>query len=165
MWKLVDSPGSVAVAVTALGEEFDEQDTDYESADVGPEGYAAGLAGLGDRGSRTAEKLADSPVAEHEPCGDGKDENWREPDQDPRFRIEHEVGAHHAGDCAAGADAGHVRTGVEEDVGQTGGDSAQQIEDQVGEVSQVVFDVVAENPEHPHVAEHVKERSVQEHRG
>src|ERR1700741_1803493 len=100
-------PGSVAIAVAALREELDEKDTDYESANVGPEGYAASLAGLGDRGSRTAEKLADSPVAEHEPCGDGKNKNWRKPDEDPRFRIEHEVGAHHTGDRAAGADARH----------------------------------------------------------
>jgi hypothetical protein len=39
---ITNLPGSVAVAVAALGEELDHQHADHKTTDVGPEGNAAG---------------------------------------------------------------------------------------------------------------------------
>ena len=45
-----------------------------------------------------------------------------------------------------------------------GSKSAEQVKYKVGEMAEPVFDVVAENPQVPHVADQVQPASMQEHR-
>ena len=61
--------------------------------------------------------------------------------------------------------AGRVRVEVEEDVREARADSADEIEEKVGEVAEVVFHVVAEDPEEEHVTGDVQEAAMQEHAG
>src|SRR5205807_359588 len=59
----------------------------------------------------------------------------------------------------------NCRIHVEEDVQESGAESAQQIEKQIGGVAVEVFDVIAKNPEEQHVAGDVQNPGVQEHAG
>jgi len=43
--------------------------------------------------------------------------------------------------------------------------AAQKIEDQVAAMPHTVFDVVPENPEHPHIRQEMNQTAVQEHGG
>src|ERR1700745_3945087 len=128
------SPRPVAVSMVTLWEQLDQQNPNHESSYVRPESDAAGLRGLGDGRGCAAQELADSPVAEHEPSGHRKNEDGWEPDENAGPRIEHEISAHDRGNRAAGPDARHPRAGVEQDVGQAGGHSTQQVEDELGKV-------------------------------
>jgi hypothetical protein len=49
-------------------------------------------------------------------------------------------------------------------VNDTGADSAQQIEYQEAEMAQPILDVVAENPQVPHVAEQMEPAAMEKHR-
>src|SRR2546425_13359867 len=48
-------------------------------------------------------------------------------------------------------------------MGKGGGEPADQIEKQIGKMSQIIFDVVPENPQEPHVANHMQPSTVHEH--
>lgn len=54
---------------------------------------------------------------------------------------------------------------IEEDMEEIRADAAEQIEEEIGEMAEVVFDVIAEDPEEEHVAADVKEARVEEHAG
>jgi len=62
-----------------------------------------------------------------------------------------------AGDGATRSDDGNAGIGVEQGVGDGGGESAEEVEDEILEVAEVVFDVVAEDPEKEHIAADVQE--------
>ena len=51
------------------------------------------------------------------------------------------------------------------DLGQPGGESANQVEEEIAGVAHHVLDVVAEDPEEEHVAADVEPAAVEEHRG
>lgn len=130
-----------------------------------PKGDAALLRSFGDDGDGSAEELVEEPVAEHEPGGHVKKEDGREPDQHASAGIENEISSENAGDGSAGSNSGKARAGVDENLGEGGGDATGEIKDQIFEVAEEVFNVVAEDPEKKHVAGDVHERCVQEHRG
>src|SRR5215472_16758785 len=46
---------------------------------------------------------------------------------------------------------------------QASTESAQKVEHQVGEMAEIVLNVVAEDPEHPHIAKHMLPGRVHEH--
>src|SRR5205807_686424 len=94
-----------------------------------------------------------------------EEENWREPNEHAGPWVKDKVGAHDARDRATGPDAGHGRAGIEHDVRQAGSEAAEQVEQQVAEMAEVVFDIVAEEPKHPHVAQHMTDRAMEKHRG
>ena len=54
---------------------------------------------------------------------------------------------------------------VEEDVRETRANSADEIEEKVREVAEVVFHVVAEDPEEEHVTGYMEEAAMHEHAG
>ena len=113
-------------------------------------------------------QLDDKPVDQDEDGGDlhgRQKEEDRDQSDDARVRELHQVGAHHAGDGAAGADGGQPRVCIEGHVDQSRGHAAQQVEQQVFRMAQDVLDVVAEDPQEPHVADQVQPAAVQEHGG
>ena len=63
--------------------------------------------------------------------------------------------SHHAGDRAARTNSRQRRVRVHRDVADGGADAAQQVEDNEPPVAYTVFNVVAEDPEVPHVADNV----------
>src|SRR5207253_9912397 len=67
--------------------------------------------------------------------------------------------------CAARSNARQDSFGVEDRVDDPGAKSAEQIKQKVSEMAQAVFNVVAENPQVPHVADQVQPAAMQEHRG
>ena len=81
------------------------------------------------------------------------------------MRIEHEVCTHDPGDCAAGTDHRYLAARIEPGLRDGGDESADQIEHDETAVAETIFDVVAENPEEPHVARDMREAAVDEHRG
>ena len=93
------------------------------------------------------------------------DEHDEDQRQHARLREQHQVGAEHAGDRAAGPDHRHARAGLEEQLQQGSGQAAQGVEQQVAAVAQPILDVVAENPQKQHVAEKMAEAGVHEHGG
>ena len=50
-------------------------------------------------------------------------------------------------------------------MGDAGAETAQEVEKKITQVAQVVLDVVAENPQEPHVADQVHPATVQKHAG
>src|SRR5688572_9320434 len=74
-----------------------------------------------------------------------------------------QVAAHHAGDGSAGSDRGDARAEIEEQVDKAGGNAAEQIEHQVFAVAKHILDIVAVDPEEPHVADEVHPAAMEEH--
>ena len=84
--------------------------------------------------------------------------------QDAGVRVEHEVRPHHAGDCAAGPDhRNRPRTGSRTPGPR--GPPPTRGRNQIPAVADAVLDVVAEDPQIPHVPEEVQQAAVQEHAG
>src|SRR5258706_8238157 len=91
----------------------DEQSAGDESAGMGPPGYSGRLPrpgavdGVNDL-ERSIEQLRDEPEAQKKNRGDFNEE-WNEEDRDegddPRTGIEQQIGAQHAGNRSAGAEA------------------------------------------------------------
>src|SRR6202008_244535 len=99
-----------------------------------------------DDGHCTAEELIEEPVSQHEPGGHVEQEDWWKPNQHASARIEDEVGTKDAGYGSAGSDGGKARTGIDQDLRGGRGDSAGEIENQIFEVAEEVFNVIAEDP-------------------
>ena len=74
-----------------------------------------------------------------------------------------EVGAHDAGDGAARAHGRNARVRVGEHLREAGRRAANQIEDQIFRRAENIFDVIAEDPEEPHVAQDMHPPAMQEH--
>ena len=54
---------------------------------------------------------------------------------------------------------------IEDDVRKAGPDAAGEIEEKIEEVAEVIFDVIAEDPQEEHVAGDVQKSAMQEHTG
>src|SRR6202162_6018455 len=52
---------------------------------------------------------------------------------------------------------------IEDELCESSSQPAEQVEQQIFEVAQIVFNVVPENPQEPHIADHMHPRAVQEH--
>ena len=113
------------------------------------------------------EKLKQKPPAEKQHRRENKirSENKRRDNRlDPGMRKEPKISAHHAGDRSARADGRHLRTQVGVNVHQCRRDAARQVKQQKSSPTQSVLDIVAENPERPHVAKQVQPTAVKKHR-
>src|ERR1051326_4955717 len=166
--KLVTTlPCRIPISSPSLRQDLDQHDAGDEASDVRPECYAAGvLAGGGDGHRRSAQELQHEPETGKDPRRqppEGKENDQGHEPQDAGFGIQNEVGAHHAGDGAARADAGNVRAQVQGDVRDRSREAADEVKDQVREAADVVFNVVAENPQEPHVADDVQPSAMQKH--
>src|SRR5205823_6447710 len=153
----------------ALPEDEYADHADDEAGDVRGKGDAAAPM-TGRRGrdlTDAADQLQQEPEREQD---DGRQLDYF-PENDPgderqhaRVRIQHEVRAHHASDCAARADRRQRRRRIDRDLSDRRRDPAEQIEDDEASVAEAIFDVVAENPEVPHVPDDVHPAAVEEHR-
>ncbi len=160
------SPPVVLIAVAVFAwEQADENHADQKAADVGPICHAASFRRSCETCGAT-EELDDEPKSEDDEGGDldklDEDENGNER-QHARSRIRHQIRAEHAGNGSAGADAWNCRVVVQHGVEDSGSNAAQQIEYEVREVAEAVFDVVSENPQVPHVSDQMKPPAVQKH--
>ena len=118
--------------------------------------------------TRPAHELDQEPVAEHEVRGH-RERRHVETQWDKQVhvhaRVQQDVRAHHAADRTRGADHRDDGVGIECRLQRRGGDAAEQVEDDEAHMPHRVLDVVAEEPEEPHVADQVHPAAVQEHRG
>ena len=98
--------------------------------------------------------------------GDDADE---EQDEDQRVhphpRVEHDVGSHDPADGARRPDRRHGTRERRKDVRPRSDESRQQVEHGKADAPHRVLDVVAEDPQEPHVADQVHPAPVHEHRG
>lgn len=115
-------------------------------------------------GAYSRHELQEEPIAQNDEGGDGEKEDDDE-GQDFGAGVKNDVGAHYAGDGAAGSESGDRGMEIEEDVGEVRADAACEIEEEVGEMAEVVLDIVAEDPEEEHVAGDVQEAHVKKHAG
>jgi hypothetical protein len=92
-----------------------------------------------------------------------------DPRPDSRPRVEHEVGAQHGGDGAAGAQLRYPRlSGRAEQQGHRGlrhhrGEAASEVEDEVQQRPEDVLDVLSEDRQEQHVAQDVIPATMQKH--
>jgi len=149
-------------------EKDDQQHPGDEAADVGEVGHAAGaLQVAGVHRCGTEEELHHDPKAEEEDrrdLADGDEDEDRNQRGHPLLRIEHDVGAEHAGNRPRGTDRRHARRGIHHRVGQRGDQAAREIEEEVSGVPEAILDVVAEDPEVEHVPAEVQPPAVKKHR-
>ena len=82
-----------------------------------------------------------------------------------RPRVQQHIGPHHSGDCTAGADRRDQRVGVEPQMSNTRSNTGSQIENQIRQVSQSIFDVISKDVQKSHIAEEMHPATVQEDAG
>lgn len=116
-----------------------------------------------DRGD-SRQELKKEPVSQNDE-GWNRDEKDEDEGQNSSARVENDVGAHDAGDGAAGSERWKGGVIIKNDVCEAGTDAASKVEKKIGEVAEVVFDVIAENPEEKHVPGDVHESAMEEHAG
>src|SRR5690606_30536520 len=73
------------------------------------------------------------------------------------------VSSKHAGNRAACAHQRHARGRVDDNLRPNGGEAAAEIEQNVQQLAQTVFDVVAEDPQIKHVTEKMQPAAMKEH--
>ena len=131
-----------------------------------PPGNAAEAIPARAKAERAVEKLEQKPPAEKQHRGQNEkraENEWRDDRLDTGMGKESKVGAHHAGDGATRPNRRHLRTEVGVNVHQRGRDAARQIERQESSAPKPVLDVVAKNPERPHVASQMEPAAMKEH--
>src|SRR5437868_10870431 len=160
----LEAPGALSLR---QDEQPVKDDAGSEAADVRPERDSSHLRGRQTRNG-PAQHLAEEPEEEIKD-GEHLEEEGNEEDRhehdDLRAGEEDEVGAQHSGDrprCSHRRDGG---LGVREPVGEAREHAREKVEDQEAARSHAILDVVAEDPEHPHVADDVGPAAVKEHAG
>src|SRR5712692_4820650 len=111
---------------------------------------------------QAAQELQHKPPSQnnHRRYLNHKNENQRE---HPGAREKDHVGPHHSRDSAAGAECRDGGIQVGESVSEAGADPADKVKQQVSEMAEEVFYVVAKNPEEKHIAQQVQPTGMQEH--
>src|SRR4029434_6347224 len=125
-----------------------------------PYGNAA-IHGSADR-ANAAQELQREPSAKDHDRWNPNHKNKQET-QDPVPWLQDNVRTHHSGDCPAGAQSGEAGVEVERDMHQSGTHAADQVEEQIPQMAETGFHVVAKDPQEQHVAENMRKASVQEH--
>ncbi len=148
-------------------DEEGEQEAERETTDVGEEGDTSAHGCLADAGN-AGEQVLQEPETNHERGGhgDGDEDEDEERDYDVHggTRIEDQVGTEDRGDGPAGADVRDHAIGISEGLAEGGEHAPGQVEQQVSDVAQAVFDVVPEHPEEKHVADDVEPPRMHEER-
>ena len=133
-----------------------------------PPGDSAGCTGTDRERSETGEDLHHKPDPQID-NGRQADNTAEEENGDKSNHagsgIKDEVSAHDRRNGAAGSQRGEDGGWLKDILHQGCTESAQQIEKQIAERPQPVFDIVAEDHQEPHVADEVVPASVQEHVG
>src|SRR5262249_17798352 len=113
------------------------------------------------------EELEKEPHAEEEVRRkvERPDEDNEPPDAPhSRAGIQMRVGAEDAGDGSGRADRGHLGARSKRDLRAGRDKAAEKVKAEITAAAHAVFDVVAEDPEEPHVADDVRPARVHEHR-
>ena len=137
----------------------------HDEDEQGAGGGAADMGPIGDTVVRAdADGLQHDPKAD-DPIGAHRHRNDAHQHLDLGARPEHQIGRHDAGDRARRADQRNGRIGGAEHEGGRGADPAQQVKSKEPQMTERVFDIVAEDPEKPHIAGEMQPIGVHEHRG
>jgi len=110
-------------------------------------------------GKQDSDELKEKPEPEHSPGGNPDEIRQQRKDHQhlhARLRITEQVGAHDSGDCTARADSGNIQVRIRVDVRHPSQEAAQKVEHEVYQMAEMVLDVVAENPKHPHISDDVQ---------
>src|SRR6266545_2471613 len=123
-------------------------------------------ADVGSDGAHSIEQLEDEPRAQNCPCRkpDGRDEEEEDQRQNPASGEHHDVGPEDAGYGSGSAEVRNHRVGIDQELTDRGRDPGREVEEEVQDRSQLVFDVVPEDPQEQHVAADVQPPPVKEHR-
>jgi hypothetical protein len=150
----------------AGGEELDEDEPGHEASDVRSVGDAAPFR-LATEHAQAGDELEGEPDADRDPGGHLRRAPAHQHAHAPAGVQEH-VAPEHTRDRTRRAEARHEGVAMggdgREHVGQGREYSAGEIEEQVAQATQLVLEVVPEDPEVEHVAEKVREAAVHEHR-
>ena len=94
---------------------------------------------------------------------DDRDQDVDQQGADAVAGIQEKVSAHDPGDGAAGPDQRGLGRRIDGIVGQGRQDAGHDVEQQVLDVTEGIFDVVAEHPQEQHVADEVHQAAMDEH--
>jgi hypothetical protein len=132
---------------------------------VRPERHAAAAPDLSSQLTYTAEQLKDEPPAEHQPCGQVHERDEEEDDQcEDSSSGEHEqVGPKYPRDGARRSDVRDDGVRRQRDLRGRRGDPRNNVEQRISNNPQLVFDVVAKDPQEQHIAADVQPPAVEEH--
>ena len=117
-------------------------------------------------GSGAAEKLCDEPEEEDDACGEGG--ALPETDEGGNERVnavpgkECKVRAQYSRYCAGCSEHGDIAPKEHGKLCECCDDASEEIEDEKLRVTEVSLDIIAEDPQVPHVEEDVGEASVEE---
>jgi len=92
-------------------------------------------------------------------------EEDRDQSQDPRTGIKEEVSSHDSGDGSACSNGGDLGAPVGIEMSKSSSNTGDNIEEEVTEVTEPVFNVIPEDVEEPHIAKDVQETAVKKHGG
>ncbi len=125
-------------------EQEDQQCPGKKAADMGPERHATRFR---TQRRQPAKQLQEKPVAQHEVRWYhdlSNEESEKHQHVHPHSRVQHDVCAHDTTDRPGGADHGNSAGGIDENLGTGGGESREEIEQQVPHVAHRIFDVITE---------------------
>ena len=160
--------GVVPIALTVPAwKQTDQEDPNDESPDMCPPRNAARLidARCG-QGCSAVKELHEEPESKDDHGGyfdDLEEYKYGDKRKDPGKWIRNQIGAQDAGNRATGSDAGNRTAAIQNRVDNSRADTAQKIEYEKGEMPQAVLNVVAKNPEVPHVTDDMQPAAVQKH--
>src|SRR5215831_7064244 len=149
------SPVVVILPTIFAGKQANQNHADDKSSDVCPPGDSARITGCRRKCRGSIQKLHEKPEAKDDESRyfDHLDKNEdRHQRQNARERIGNEVRSENTGNCATGANAGDGAVVIQYGVNDTRSQPAQQVEYEVAEMAKAVLNVVAEDPEIPHVS-------------
>ncbi len=78
--------------------------------------------------------------------------------------MKDEVSAHNTCNCTTGTNRGQFTMQVEDQMWDSGSQSAQQIEDEITQMPKPIFHIVAKDVKEPHVTQQMKKTAMQEHK-
>jgi hypothetical protein len=144
-------------------EQANQQHARNESPDVSPESNTARILALA---HAAAEQLQDKPESQNETCRniDQSDEpTEKQQSQHPGARVKQNIGAKYPRNGTAGTYGRNGGRYIGQYMADRSQESREQIEDEVAKVSHRLFDVVAEDPQEPHVPNQVHPAAMEEH--
>ena len=129
---------------------------------MSPPGDTAG--GCAADGSNSGDELKQEPISKNDEGGDGEEKEEHQ-GQNAGPGIENDVSPHDARDGATGPEGGNGRMEIEENMEKVRAYAASEIKEEIGEVAEIVFDVVAKDPKKKHVPGDMQKAHVKKHAG
>ena len=143
-----------------------EHESGQESTYVSPPGHTAPRGRLNGQHLETSEELNQEPIPQEKQGGEfdrpEKEKEWDE-GGNARGGERDKVGAKNSGNGATGANRGHTRRRVEQDVEKVSPEASEEIDGQEFQMAETVFDAPTENKQEQHVSQQMEPPSMQEH--